>query len=51
IMEAHTFSSVFVTPESISAFRKGRLLGSGMDEADIIVEAVADNEPVTLARP
>ncbi|MCH99581.1 hypothetical protein A2U01_0020595 [Trifolium medium] len=51
VMEAHAFTSVFVTPESISMFRKGRLLGSGMDEAEIIVEAVADNKPITLVRP
>ncbi|MCI33719.1 hypothetical protein A2U01_0054936, partial [Trifolium medium] len=29
----------------------GRLLGSGMDEVEIIVEAVADNEPVNFIRP
>ncbi|MCI90514.1 hypothetical protein A2U01_0111806, partial [Trifolium medium] len=46
-MEAHAFTSMFVTPESIAMFRKGQLLGSGMDEEEIIVEAVADNEPIT----
>ncbi|MCI37195.1 hypothetical protein A2U01_0058419, partial [Trifolium medium] len=29
----------------------GRFLGSGIDESEIIVEPVADNEPVSLSRP
>ncbi|MCH91644.1 hypothetical protein A2U01_0012573, partial [Trifolium medium] len=50
-MKAHAFTSLFVTPESIASLRKGRLLGFGMDEAEIIVEAVVDNEPVNLVWP
>ncbi|MCI68234.1 hypothetical protein A2U01_0089493, partial [Trifolium medium] len=50
-MEAHHFKSVFTSVEVVIAFRSRHVLGSGMQEEDIVVEPVRDVEPVSLTRP